>query len=138
MIKKVHIIILVAITFFNCGAGTFENDPETWYKVFGEDPPEQIQVINTRFWKSAHWSYEFELYAEFKASHDIINSLLLERYRFKETTNPMLDLGFADEKPKWFVSKDFEQYSIYESATNNMLLFRNSTSNTNYLYALQL
>jgi hypothetical protein len=138
MNKRVYIIFLIAITCFNCGSGTFENDPDTWYKAFGENPPEQVEIINSRFWKSAHWSYEFELYVEFKATNDFINSYFLKRFDFKETTKPKLDLGFKDEKPNWFVSNKFEQYSIYESTTNNMVLFRNNSSKINYLYALQL
>lgn len=138
MNKRLYIIFLVAITCFNCGSGTFENDADTWIKVFGEDPPKEIQIINSRFWKSAHWSYEFELYAEFETSSDFVNSYFLERFDFKETTEPKLDIGFSDEKPKWFVTNTFEHYSIYESTTNNMVLFKDSSSKTNYLYALQL
>ncbi|WP_460218005.1 hypothetical protein [Psychroserpens sp. MEBiC05023] len=138
MHKRLFLIYIVAMTSLSCGSGTFENDPDTWNKVFGEDPPKEIKIIDSRFWKSAHWSYEFELHVKFETSESFLNSYFIEHYKFEITKDPKLDLNFDDEKPEWFVPKSNENYDIYESSINNMVLFKEHNSNIIYLYALQV
>ncbi len=49
MKNKLFVLFITIISIFSCGSGTFENDPNTWNKVFGEDTPDEIEIINSRF-----------------------------------------------------------------------------------------
>jgi len=138
MTKKIIIFILVIPFLFSCGSGTFENDPQTWNKVFGENIPKDVKVLNSRFWKSAHWSYEFELYIEYNATKEFNSKYLINRFNFNKTKTPMLNLMYEEEKPSWFVPKEFDNYDIFESSLNNMVLFLDKSSRRTFLFALQL
>lgn len=59
-------LLIFAFFLSSCGSGTFKDDPKTWNKVFGEGAPKEIQIINSQFWKSTHWSYEFDVFLELK------------------------------------------------------------------------
>ncbi len=115
MNKKYLILILVLAIITSCGSGTFENDSKTWSKVFNEDKPKNVEIINSRFWKSTHWTYEFEVFLEFKADKKIINKYFI---KYDSLINPKkedyhkLDNYFFD-KPKWFQTKEYNDYEIW-------------------------
>ena len=140
MLKKFLILIVIILSISSCGSGTYNDDPETWNKVFGEDIPKEITVINSRFWKSAHFTFEFELYAKFETSRDFVEAYFIEHYKMVKTERPKLDIHFADAKPEWFVNKSFDTYDIYENEEHAaiMVLFCDTNSNTFYLHALQV
>lgn len=131
-------MILISISCLSCGSGTFENDPKTWHKVFGGEVPNEVEILNSRFWKSAHFTYEYELFMEFKSSQSFADSFFIKKFRFKPTKAPKFDLNYDEEKPKWFVPKSFEAYDVWQSDINNMNLLIDKSSNLMFLYALQL
>ena len=62
---RLLLLMIISSSLSSCGyfnSGTWEDDPETWNKVFGEEVPSEVEIIHSRFWKSAHWSYEFEVF----------------------------------------------------------------------------
>ena len=81
MRNRFILLFITSILLFNCGSGTFENDPEYWNKIFGEDIPKEIEVLNSKFWKSAHWTFEFELYAKLKADKNFIQEYFIATFR---------------------------------------------------------
>ena len=102
------------LLFTSCG-GTWENDDSCWEKTFGEEKPEDIELINSYFWKSAHWTYEFEVYMEMKYNQKWLIKML-DEYEMEATTAFSLhQIGYSETKPSWFAPKKEEDYVLLES-----------------------
>ena len=141
MKNKQLLIFFLSITIFNCSSGTFENDPNTWAKVFNQKKPGNVEILNSRFWKSAHWSYEYEVFIEFKASKEFIDDYFIKYDSLispDEDNYHLLDDFFFD-KPKWFQPKEYKDYQIWISNDkwNDTKLFINKNSGVVYFHHSQ-
>ena len=45
-------------------SGTWDDDPKNWGRAFRSTKPPDVRVIHSRYWRSAHWSYEFQYFFE--------------------------------------------------------------------------
>lgn len=131
--KNRLLILLTTFLFLSCGSGTFENDPKSWNKVFGENIPEEIEIINSRFWKSMHWTYEFEFFCKLKSDQKFLNQYFIEHYNMKERKEKMV--FHSDNKPKWFIFNE-ENFKVWEKEFQ-MTLYFNEKSNEAYLHCIQ-
>lgn len=137
MIKKSIQFILLLLITCSCGSGTFENDPKSWNKVFGEDIPEEIEVRNSRFWKSMHWSYEFEFFAKIKSDKSFLKEYFIDHYELnKSKIHATL---FLEEIPNWFLSdKDYKDFEIWEGGPNSITLFLDKKEDIAFIHILQI
>ena len=64
-----------------CGyvqSGTWEDDPSNWTKAFRSTKPEDVVVLHSRYWRSAHWSYEAGHVFEVAANSKLRDQLFRE------------------------------------------------------------
>lgn len=45
-------------------AGTWEDDPGNWSRAFQSTKPPEVAVVHSKYWRSAHWTSEFEYFFE--------------------------------------------------------------------------
>lgn len=136
MNKQQSILIFISLLFLSCGSGTFENDPKTWGKVFNEDIPKEVEIINSKFWKSTHWSYEYELFMKFKSNNRFVKNYFIDNFNLtKSQFSVSLNMS---EVPNWFPIKDLNNYDIWINKTNYMKLYIDKKSNLFYIHCLQL
>lgn len=130
-------IIFVFLITLSCGSGTFINDPETWNKVFGEDIPKEIEVVNSRFWKSAHWSYEFELFAKIKSDKKFISEYFIDHYNLE--SNNVYSTLFLEDIPNWFIKKNaIKDFDVWQGGPNSITLYLHKKEDIAYIHILQL
>lgn len=107
-------LLLFLLLTTSCG-GTWENDDTSWEKTFGEEKPTDIELINSYFWKSSHWTYEFEVYMEIKYNQKWLLKMI-DDYEMEATTEfSMNQIGLVNEKPSWFAPKTAEDYVLLKS-----------------------
>lgn len=116
--------ILLSLILLACSchrSGTWNDDSKNWERAFGEHIPTNIVVVHSRFWRSAHWTYEFAYY--FEVNGDVRKELLSD-------TNLVLLSKFEDdffgEKPAWFAPeqiKDFEVWGYTNSPPSRFRLW---------------
>jgi hypothetical protein len=81
-----------------------------------------ITVVRSWFWRSPHFTYEYEYYIHIKAYADLQKRLL--------TMNPMKEVvddavrqptGWSQHKPEWFAPKPMTGYQVwvYSNAPNS-------------------
>ncbi len=126
--NRIFFLIILSATLSSCGyfnSGIWEDDPETWNKVFGEDVPNEVEIIHSQFWKSAHWSYEFEVFFELKTSHSFFKSYFINNQHFEVKKVNYLEMGehYFQEKPNWFLPKTIENYIIWTNEQENLKIF---------------
>ncbi|MEM9679225.1 MAG: hypothetical protein AAF901_02785 [Bacteroidota bacterium] len=129
--------ILLCLTFLSCGSGTFIDDPDTWNKVFGEETPNEIEVLNSRFWKSGHWTYEFELFAKLQSEKDFIKEYFIDKYSLSQYE--IHATVYLEDIPNWFVEKsNSKNYEVWKGGPNSITLYVHKNKNITYLHVLQL
>lgn len=136
--KKCFFLTILFLLFNSCG-GTWENDNDTWEKTFGEEKPKEIELLNSYFWKSSHWTYEFEVFLEMKYNQKwllkIINDYEMEAY----LDFSLDEIGFVNEKPIWFTPKKEENYIIFKSKKFEAVkIFIDKKTNVIYFIFCQL
>ena len=65
--SSIALSLPVAIVIAGCGyfmAGTWEDDPGNWGRAFESTKPPDVAVVHSKYWRSAHWTYEFEYFFE--------------------------------------------------------------------------
>jgi hypothetical protein len=113
-LKLIFRLIFFAFLTTACG-GTWENDDDSWEKTFGEEKPIDIELINSYFWKSSHWTYEYEVYMEIKYNQKWLLKMI-NQYEMEATTIfSMNQIGLVNEKPSWFAPKTADDYVLLES-----------------------
>src|SRR6188474_2536232 len=121
---RVTILILAAFLLVGCHeSGTWNDDARNWMRIFRIAKPADITVVHSRFWRSPHFTYEYEYYIHVQKHADLQKRLL--------TMNPMKQLtqegqlqnaiAWSKRRPTWFVPKSTEQYEvwIYSNAPNS-------------------
>ena len=127
---------MLSFLFLACGSGTFEDDPKTWNKVFGEDIPKEINVIKSKFWKSTHWTYEYELFVKFECNSQFLDEYFIKRYNLSK--REVFATLYFEDSPKWFIDNDREDYNVWVGKINSMTMYIHKKSNLVYLHSLQL
>jgi hypothetical protein len=82
-----------------------------------------VVVLHSRYWRSAHWTYEFQYFFEIKRNDDLKDQLFTQnkliRLYNEDAIEAMYD--FFGERPVWFVPKDVDKYQVwvYEGETGS-------------------
>lgn len=107
--KKLLIILAFILFFASCG-GTYENDNSTWEKVFGEEKPNDVVLKNSFFWKSSHWTYEFEVFLEIEYNQKWLQKIVDEfQFELYEKSDAF-SVCYVNDKQKWFIPKTEDNY----------------------------
>jgi hypothetical protein len=98
-------------------AGTWEDDPQNWYRAFGVQPPSQVKVIHSKYWRSNHFTYEFVSYFEVEATPEWRDEFL--RRRGLAAVSPSTASSFrtynhSDGIPDWFAPDPVELYGVWD------------------------
>jgi hypothetical protein len=59
-----NLLFFALLPFLSCchESGTWQNDAKNWKRAFGEQQPKKIKVTNSWFWRSPHFTHEFEYF----------------------------------------------------------------------------
>ena len=100
-----------------CGyirSGTWEDDPRNWGRAFDSKKP-AVAVVHSRYWRSAHWSYEFEYFFQIKGDPEFKREFFarnkLEQLPASSVADTIRD-SFG-HPPLWFCPKDPDHYDAW-------------------------
>lgn len=99
-------------------SGTWKDDPKTWERVFGEEPPKDLKIVHSRYWRSPHFTYEFEYFFALAPS-DAFRKRALEPGKLLDFTPTSKEEReqvqlFFNEKPSRFIPKPIEGYDVFQ------------------------
>jgi hypothetical protein len=119
---KYHLKFILPLIIFFCLASCLEKEttnPEEVYKYWsGNNPEKDMKIIHGKYWQSAHWTREYEMYLELVGSPLWLEEFIKQNKL--KTANSTIDL--PDDAPSWFNPKlglkayipdGFSQGSIY-------------------------
>lgn len=106
-------LVLLVLVASACG-GTWDDDPGNFRRAFGGDPPPGTKVLRSHYFRSAHWTVEFEYYFHIEK-----NPTLEQQLR---TTWPLREIKDSDRigadntRPSWFAPKPMTAYEVWTYA----------------------
>src|SRR5690348_13155130 len=111
-------IVLLLIT--GCSSGTWEDDEDNWERIYNQEKPDHVKVVHSWYWRSPHWTYEFEFYLETEPNKQILEAYMSagDLFQVKDPIQaPEYEL-YPSEKPKWFVPKSLDKYEVWKGTWN--------------------
>jgi hypothetical protein len=114
----IALLLLVAVLSGGCGyfmSGTWEDDPKNWGRAFDSIQPPDVTVVHSKYWRSPHWSYEFEYFFE------IVPSAELKQQLFSDNSLRQLvgaeaskaQAGVPHGSLSWFVPESSAGYEVW-------------------------
>ena len=111
-----HIAILAFLLLTGCHeSGTWKDGARNWKRIFRVAKPDDITVVHSWFWRSPHFTYEYEYYLQVQKHADFQKRLL--------TMNPMMEVKgekelqeattWSQRRPDWFAPKPAAQYQVW-------------------------
>jgi len=129
-LRRVTICVLVMFCMTGCGvftSGTWEDDDGNWERAFGSAKPEDVVLLHSKYWRSSHWSYEFEYFFEIECNADFQDQIITDNNLVKLEKYVELAMNnFFDEPPAWFLPKGADGYDVWvfeEELDSNFRLF---------------
>jgi hypothetical protein len=120
-------ILLILLTLTGCHrSGTWEDHPQNFERIFRVSQPKDLFVVHSRFWRSAHGTYEFEYFIQIQRNEDFRKRLFkhnpLKRVEAAADLQRVTD--FFSEKPAWFLPKPLPDYEIWMLANDSHSNFK--------------
>lgn len=98
-------------------AGTWEDDPQNWFRAFNEPQPSGVTVVHSKYWRSNHFTFEYAYYFEVRATPEWREAFLqkgkLQRVP-PEDAQSFNRNSNADMTPAWFAPEPLEDYEVWD------------------------
>lgn len=122
-------------------AGTWEDDPQNWYRAFHENLPAEVKVVHSKYWRSNHFTYEFDYYFEVEATPEWRDAFLKKRGLTQ--VSPSTAISFrtnthSDDTPGWFAPDPVKLYDVWDKAGYFGSVWINKTNQHIYFYDIQV
>jgi hypothetical protein len=131
---RISIILLLIFTLTGCYEKNTENALKTYRYWAGTKPPDDLELIEGKYWQSDHWTKEYIMYLKIKPTEVWWNE-------FSKQNNLSVDTGdwtMPGDAPNWF--KPTENSVRYDGGDkfNQSRFFRDNQTGICYIYAIQL
>ena len=95
------------------------DDRKNFDRVFGFEPPPDVTVIHSYYWKSSHWSTEYRYFIAIRPSTKFVDGLTDLRVAVPVKPDDKLLDSCGDKKPEWFLPKPPANYEAWKPKTND-------------------
>jgi len=104
-------------------SGTWTDSPKNWERAFGQKPPADIKITHSRYWRSPHFTLEFEYFFQIEPSEKLRKEFNAEG-RLESFTPSTKDeqetiQRFFEQKPEWFIPKSLDHYEIWKGKASD-------------------
>lgn len=117
--RRTEVMIAFAVLGASCGylkSGTWEDDPRNWGRAFDSEKPTYVEVVHSKYWRSPHFTYEFEYFFEISDRRGEFKKELFSRNSLVKL--PPSEAAEArdhcfGEPPPWFVPRAAAEYDVW-------------------------
>ena len=116
--RQASLVLLLLLSVAGCGyvmAGQWEDDPKNWGRAFHSTKPPDVRVIHSRYWRSPHWSYEFQYFFDV-APNATLRAQLFREHKLRQLTGDEAERVRQDafgDRPSWFAPKEANEYEVW-------------------------
>lgn len=135
ILKRLLMLLLTIFMFMGCSEEN-SNDAHQTYKYWaGIKPPDDLELMEGKYWQSAHWTKEYIMYLKFKPTK-IWWEEFLKQNNFSENTDQWIE---PSDAPSWFKpSVSSIIYGTKDSFDQGSRYFRDKVTGVCYIYEIQL
>jgi hypothetical protein len=120
MVRPSSIALFLLMVSFDAGcgyfmAGTWDDDPGNWSRAFQSTKPPDVTVVHSRYWRSAHATYEFQYFFEI-APNTKLKEQLFAKNKLRQVTGDeamKVRKNVFGEVPSWFAPGDVAEYEVW-------------------------
>jgi hypothetical protein len=120
MKRPSSIALFLLIVLFNAGcgyltAGTWEDDPGNWNRALRSTKPPDVTVVHSKYWRSPHWTYEFEYFFEI-APNTTLTKQLFAQNKLRQVSGDeaaQSKKNVFGDAPSWFAPKAVTEYEVW-------------------------
>ena len=98
-------------------SGTWEDDAHNWYRAFQREPPADITVVHSKYWRSDHWTDEYVYYFVVQATPEWRDKFLNSRKAQPvpaDKARSFRDQEQIDLTPVWFAPDPVSDYEVWD------------------------
>lgn len=133
--KRLLIILLTSTLLTGCYEKNSDNALETFKYWAGTKPPADIELIEGKYWQSAHWTKEYKMYLKFKSTALWWDEFLKQNFIPEDEDEWMKPA----DAPSWFKpSENSIRYGIKDDLDLGSRYFRDPITGICYIYEIQL
>ncbi len=127
-------IIISSVLLTSCSE-VRTDDPINSYKYWaGTKPPKDLEIIQAKYWQSAHWTKEYILYLKLKPTEEWWSELVKQNNLIKDTGQWTI----PTDSPEWFRLPDNVTLYRPENDFYQSRFFRDNQTGECYIYDIQL
>jgi hypothetical protein len=127
-------LLLIVISVLGCMEKKTEDPVKAYTYWAGERPTNEIELFHGRYWKSAHWSYEYILYLELRASPKWENAFLKQNH----LTRVGDSVEINGDAPIWFRPPSNSCVFKPTDSAEGAVVYVDTVQHKMYLYFIQL
>ncbi|WP_228527948.1 hypothetical protein [Pararhodonellum marinum] len=133
--KRHLIILLLCLILTGCYEKNSDDALQTYKYWAGTKPPADIELIEGKYWQSAHWTKEYKMYLKFKST-EVWWEAFLEQNFIPEDNDAWTK---PSDAPSWFQPSDNSiRYGIKDDFDLGSRYFRDTLTGISYIYEIQL
>ncbi len=123
------VLVVTALALAGCGyamAGTWDDDPGNWGRAFSSTKPPDVEVLHSKYWRSAHWTFEFQYFFHLRRN-DPLRRQLIEQNKLVRLEGEAASKARSDsfgENPAWFLPGGIGEYEVWVIGGNPNSHFR--------------
>lgn len=127
------ITLLLTLLLTSCSEISTTDPVEAYTYWAGTEPPEDLKVIQARYWQSAHWSKEYVLYLKVKPTDEWWNGFIQQNNLVKGK----VIWSIPSDSPEWFQVPDNVTLYAPENNFSDARFFRDNLTGECYIYDMQ-
>ena len=116
LLRKACVTIMVILAT-GCGylcSGTWEDSPKNWGRAFQSKKPPEVEVVHSKYWRSAHFTCEFEYFFHIRSNDALKEKFFAQNELVKRTDNlEVIKSSFFGGAPIWFIPKPIDKYDVW-------------------------
>jgi hypothetical protein len=119
--------LLAGLGLLGCGrAGTWDDDPKNWGRAFRSTKPPDVVVVHSHYWRSPHWTYEYEYFFHIRTNAFLARQLLLSNdlMRIEGDAARQAVMNDPAGNPTWFLPKPSDAYDVWRYRNDSNSEFR--------------
>lgn len=137
-------LVLLVVLASACGsAGTWIDDPANWSRAFQIPQPQAVVVLHSKYWRSSHWTLEYEFFFELAPNapfkEQLIAKYMLRRLNAQQAAKARQNqFGPA---PAWFAPRKAIEYEVWipdPAAASNFMILVDKKSGAMFLTDYQV
>jgi hypothetical protein len=139
---RTAIVILSAVILTSCSAGEWSDDPGNFKRAWGQNPPADVRVLHSWYWRSSHFTREEILFFQVAQNPHFRDAFIAANNMIPVDASALTST--CRTVPSWFAPGFRNEYSAWAVRTNRpedpygaFLLEHRATGAIN-IYACQL